>query len=163
MSLMGIYGGDMIFPSTPPISLLKWGAVIWLITDIDDVPAKIKIRVLMPPDRTEIASLETNEPPEIGILDDATKGTFRVIMALPPVNFTEEGFVEVVVETERGTIRAGRLLVKFPPPQSAPLPVATPSESDGRPVPSQSAAAFPKPSSPPAPSRRARPTRRPRS
>jgi hypothetical protein len=127
MSVMGIYGRDIIFPSQPPVTVLKWGVVVWLITDIDDKPRRIKIRVLYSPDRTELASFETNEPPKIESSADATKSNFRLVIALPPVNLTEEGFVEVIVDTERETMRAGRLLVRFLPPEPSPPSASTPS------------------------------------
>lgn len=50
---MGMYGGDMMFPLAPPVALLKWGMMVWLITDIDDVPQTITVRVLAPPDKDE--------------------------------------------------------------------------------------------------------------
>ncbi|HJU19997.1 MAG TPA: hypothetical protein VJ770_26390 [Stellaceae bacterium] len=103
----------MIFPLAPPVSVLKWGIVVWLITDIDDIPQKVGIRVLIPPDKTQIAALETTSPLGAEYTEGATKNNWRAVMVLPPATFTEEGYVEVMVDTEQGTIRAGRLFVKF--------------------------------------------------
>jgi len=156
---MGMYGGDIIFPQAPPVSILRWGIMTWLITDLDDLPERMSITILVPPDGTEIARLEAEglqPPPRV---EEATKLTFRTFFVLPPTNFTEEGFVEAMVETEKGVIRAGRLFVRFLPPGEG----ATTSASDEPLPPVRSPPDVQDSSSLPEPSRPARPTRRRRS
>jgi hypothetical protein len=123
-SIMGVYASDMIFPVSPPASILKWGIVVWLVSDIDDVPEKFTIRVLIPPDKIEITSVEIDRPSTLVNPEGVTKYTLRSIMPLPPVNFTQEGFVEVMIDTDREPLRAGRLFVQFLPPASTDAPTA---------------------------------------
>jgi hypothetical protein len=125
LSIMGVYGADMIFPAPPPLPILRWGIAVWLICDLDDVPAAITIRVLAPPEKIEIIAIEISRPPP-QYPEGATKFNFRTILPLPPFNFTQEGFVEVMVDTDRETLRAGRLFVRFLPPTSPDAPIAAP-------------------------------------
>jgi hypothetical protein len=115
-SIMGIYGSDIIFPVAPPALLLKWGIVVWLIVDVDDKPQKMSVSVLAPPDKTEIATLNFDQISSPERQEGAIKMNFRAILPMPPVNLTEAGFIDVMVATEKETLRAGRLLVKFEPP-----------------------------------------------
>jgi hypothetical protein len=164
VSIMGVYGADMIFPQAPPVSVLKWGIAVWLIVDVDDIPQKLTITVLTPPGKTEIARVEMDGSLNVGqaVAEDITKYNVRAVFNLSPVTFMEDGIVEVMVETELGVIRAGRLLVRFQPPEAAALAVNPSATGAGLP-PSQSQPDVPEPSSPPEPSRPARPIRQRRS
>src|SRR4051794_10954427 len=60
VSLMGIYSADILFPGPPPVAFRTLGIVAWLIFDVDDRPTKFTIRVLVPPDRTEVLKIEAD-------------------------------------------------------------------------------------------------------
>jgi hypothetical protein len=123
-SLMGIYGGDIIFP-LPPQSILvpKFGILAQLITDLDDVPDKITITIYIPPNRQEFLKLEMSKPP-LEHEEGATKAHLRAILQCPPFSVSEEGYIETMIDTGRETIRAGRIFVRFFPPSG--IPDATP-------------------------------------
>lgn len=126
-SLMGVYGSDMIFPAAPPVLLGKWGIVVWLISDVDDVPQKMSVSVLAPPDKTEIAAKDFDQMPPPEHQEGATKMNIRLVLPMPPVNLTAAGFVEVMLTTEQETLRAGRLFVRFAPPQTESTATAPPN------------------------------------
>ena len=60
ISLIGIYRGDIIFPTSPPIIYPKLCASVWLIAEPDDIPNEIHVSVLAP-DQTEIARLDIQD------------------------------------------------------------------------------------------------------
>jgi hypothetical protein len=69
----------------------------------------------MPPARTEVAKFE----PDVSQLaipsesDDLSKGSLRFMTMISLINISEEGFIEVMIDTERETFRAGRLRIRF--------------------------------------------------
>jgi hypothetical protein len=136
VSLMGIFGIDLLSHASGSIVLPKFAVAVWLIYDIDDAPSHITIRVLVPPNKSEIVKLEAQGsglrefpyPP-----DEFSKGTLRIFVPITNLILSEEGFIEVMVDTERETLRAGRLRVRF----------NVPSEEMGLPVNAASAAAAP--------------------
>jgi hypothetical protein len=117
-SFMGIYSGEIVFLAGPPgaqIILPKFAIISWLICDIDDKPERLTVRVRMQPG-AEILKFEAPyEPdaPHTFNFDDATKYIFTI--PLPIINFAipGEGILEVTIETERETLRAGRLRVRI--------------------------------------------------
>ena len=116
VSLMGIYNGEIIYPVNPPIMVPRLGLVLWLITDVDDIPENISWRVLAPPDRTEIFKVEQDSVPPLQNAEGAVKATFRAVLQLGPITLTESGFLEVAVDSGQGEIRAGRIFVRFAGP-----------------------------------------------
>jgi hypothetical protein len=116
ISLMGIYSRDILFTSAPPAIIPKLGIVTWLIFDWDDPPDKLIMRI-NGPGQQEIAKLEANaegnpllpEPPEEGM----TKRILRSIIQMTNLPITQEGLIEVFVDTERESFRAGRARVRF--------------------------------------------------
>jgi hypothetical protein len=116
VSLMGVYSTDMQFPVSPPIAIRTLGIVAWIIFDADDRPTHLTMRVLVPPARTEALKIEANIEGELPIhyeRDEYSKGQLRFISMINGIQFTEEGFLEVMFDTERETIRAGRLRIRF--------------------------------------------------
>jgi hypothetical protein len=119
-SLMGLYFSDMVFPQAPPndadIIIPKLFAVVTLVTDVDDRPERIRFIVNGPPGRSEIARLEVSE--EQFVLPTATHEVrkFRAQAAFPLLNLPlkSSGLLEVLVETEKGIIIAGRLKIVIP-------------------------------------------------
>jgi hypothetical protein len=118
LSFMGIYGSDMLISGQPPQALPKLAIVVWLVCDIDDDVKKFAIRVLAAPNRHEFAKAEYPDDAlkNVQYADDATKKTFISTISLSPFPVQEDGFVEVMVDTDRGTMRAGRLMVRFVDP-----------------------------------------------
>jgi hypothetical protein len=117
ISLMGIYGGDLIINTAPqPTPISHFGVVIYVITDVDDVPGKISVTVHMPPDHLEIVKLDMSDMPALQNPDGAIKAQFRAFLPLPPFTIGTEGFVEVIADVDGKAIRAGRLRVRFAPP-----------------------------------------------
>ena len=143
-SLMGIFAADIAFPMSGPVILPKFGIVVWILFDVGDAPDKFTIRVLGPPNRSEILRVEGTGseiqfpyPP-----DEYSKGSLRFVIPIMNFIFNEEGFIEVMVETDRETIRAGRLRVRFnvkpeevglpPIPANAPEPPSSQPQPDAQ-------------------------------
>jgi|SRR5260221_9872426 hypothetical protein len=116
ISLMGVFASDILFPGPPPSQLPKFGAVVWLISERDNVPKKFSIRILVPPNRTELAKIDAEgELPLSGEPDEFSKhAVIRVIIPMANLVLMEEGYLELMVDTEDAeTIRAGRLKIRF--------------------------------------------------
>jgi hypothetical protein len=119
VSLMGVYSADMLFPVPPPVTFRTVGIVTWIIFDVNDRPTHLTVRVLVPPARTEVLKVETDVEGELPLQyerDEYSKGQFRFTNTINGIQFTEEGFLEVMIDTERETIRAGRLRIRFNTP-----------------------------------------------
>ncbi len=122
LSLMGLYSGDMIAPGPAPAILSKLCIVLWIIADIDDPPQRVGVRVLMPPDESERMKLDL---PPLGVLvhpEGATRLHAQAVIPMTPFRLEHEGFIQVMVDTERETLRAGRLMVRFVDPAGSPEP-----------------------------------------
>ncbi len=115
ISLIGIYRGDIIFPTSPPIIYPKLCASVWLIAEPDDIPNEIHVSVLAP-DQTEIARLDIQDMERPEIDEGAQKSIISIAIVMSPVVFSKEGYLEVWLETEREKIRVGRLRVSFKKP-----------------------------------------------
>lgn len=140
-SFMGVYSGDMTFPVIPPAQLSKFCIAAWLISPVGDAPQSIAISIFTPPGKTEFVRIAPEGPPPS---HPTTEGMQRLITQfLVPITglpISEDGFIEVEIETERETLRAGRIKVQFAPP---PLPTTegltepTPSDPTASPPPSE--------------------------
>jgi hypothetical protein len=125
ISLMGIYAGNMIFSTPPPVVIPKFGIVLLVISDIGDEPDRMTITVSVPPEQTELLKWEVQKPSQIEHTEGATKLQIRALLTLGPLQITEQGSIEVIVDTGRETIRAGRLPINFTSPGTGDL--ASPS------------------------------------
>jgi hypothetical protein len=115
-SLMGVFAADLAFPLAPPLTLPKFGVVVWLLFDVGDAPKQITIRILIPPNKTELVKMVSQGDFELQFPfppDELSRGVLRFMLPVMNLTLTEEGFIEVMVETERETFRAGRLYVRF--------------------------------------------------
>jgi hypothetical protein len=135
-SFMGIYGAEIVFPSDippeAPIVLPKFAIIPWLFCDMDDKPQRLTIHVYGPPGKTEIFRQEIAIG-QIGqpavVFDDSTRVTFGATLPITGMPIACEGIIEVAFETERETIRAGRLRIRMPSRPDPTLPtLASPSE-----------------------------------
>lgn len=159
LSLMGLYSGDMIVPGPPPVGLPKLCVVVWITTDIDDPMERVNVRVLAPPDERERARIDFPSRGATLHQEGATRMQTQAIIQMAPFPLEHEGFIQVMVETERETLRAGRLMVKFAGPASGPEATAAmeprlarparrgPASASGRRRKAQGAGAPPDPSS----------------
>jgi hypothetical protein len=120
-SFMGMYAADLVFPPNPPpdfqIFLPKFAIISWLFGDVSDKPTKVLVHVFGPPGKTEIIRYEVPYDPLTPLnspFDDPTR--FMLNIQIPLVNFPIacDGAIQVEIETERETIRAGRLRVRIP-------------------------------------------------
>jgi Family of unknown function (DUF6941) len=128
-SFMGVYTTDILFPAVAPVALRSLGIIAWLIFDVDDRPTKLALRVLIPPARTEILKIETDvdgKIPEYRDRDEYSKGSLRFTAMINGIEFAEEGFIEVMIDTERETLRVGRLRVRLNVPTEEMGGLATP-------------------------------------
>jgi hypothetical protein len=121
-SLMGIYsGGEMAFPegipAGAPVLLPKFAIMMWFFSDKDDKPERLTVRVFIPPGRTEIIKFEIPRDllaqPTL-LFDDVEKIVLTAGLPIIGLALPCEGTLEVTVETERETIRAGRLRIRIP-------------------------------------------------
>ena len=121
MSLMGMYQADIIIGANPPTVLPKLVIAIWVLSDIDDPIQKMTTIVLAPPNQTEFirAEIEGAAPPS-RFFEDSKK--IIIHQVIPLINFPimEAGVIEVLLETDRGSFRAGRLRVSFVDPEDNP-------------------------------------------
>jgi hypothetical protein len=53
-------------------------------------------------------------------MEGATKVGLRLVFILPPMVLSQEGYIQVKAGTEREELRAGRLMVRFTPPEVLP-------------------------------------------
>lgn len=133
-SLMGIYIGDIVLSGIPqgaPLQLPKFAICVWLFSDWGDYPEYVEIRVYTPPGKTEVLKMRTPRDqmaPPTPIFDDPARLALYVPLQFANFVFMDEGEIEVVVETEQGALKAGRLRVRMPErPGQTPETSATPS------------------------------------
>lgn len=110
-SLMGVYGGEMLIAATFPVQIAKLGIMVWLISDVDDKPKRVVTSVILP-DGTELLSTEVPSDFPVQNIEGSSKMNLTQVIPISPMPIPKEGMIEVWVETERGKIRAGRLLVR---------------------------------------------------
>jgi hypothetical protein len=121
-SFMGAYiGTEIIFPpempADQPALLPRFAIAIWLLSDINDRPKRISVRIFAPPGRTEIFKFDApmealgQSAPQF---DDAERVTIQLNVPLINLVLPCEGVLEVTIETEKEVLRAGRLRVRMP-------------------------------------------------
>ena len=158
ISLMGIYASDMLFAMPPPVMVPKMAIMTWIIADPGDMPSRIALRVTNP-EGNEIARMnaggegEPPLPPHPGE-EGLTKVALRILIPMMNVIITQEGFIDLYVDTERESFRAGHMRIRFNVQIEEPTVSAV-----SLPPSSQSHGAPQEPSSQPDPSRSAPPTR----
>ncbi len=117
---MGMYQGDISFPSDlppGPIVVPKLVIAWWLLCDINDRPKRITVHIYGPPGRTPMGKFDFPVDP-VGdpqpLFDDASRMILASPLAMLNLTLPCEGILEVTIETERETLRAGRVLVRIP-------------------------------------------------
>lgn len=122
MSLMGMYQADIIIGARPPTFLPKLVIAVWVISDIDDPIQKMTTIVLGPPNKTEIVrmDIEGMGPTPASFFEDSKKIIIHQVIPMNNFPITEAGIIEVLLETDRGSFRAGRLRISFVDPEVNP-------------------------------------------
>lgn len=115
MSLMGIYQGDIILNTSKPSLLPRFAVALWVISPIDDPVKELTVRILLPPDRKELVKANFTPSGEVNYSEGATKRVFFIAIPMSPFPLEDDGFIEVYADTEKGSARAGRLMVRFAP------------------------------------------------
>ncbi|HYE70110.1 MAG TPA: hypothetical protein VD932_01130 [Aquabacterium sp.] len=111
LSFMGLYGAELILNIPFPAILPKLGVIIGMIHKIGDQPKFIKVKIYGPVTGEEVAQFDINDIPPQPIEEGMTKGHLRLTFQLVPFAIPQAGSVEVFVETERDSVRAGRLKI----------------------------------------------------
>ncbi|SRR6266700_2659485 len=135
LSLMGVYVGELIVPMAPPVVMPKFAIVVWIITDIDDPVMRVTTSVRMPPDGQEVFKAEVGQATTIpSLLEGARKMIAHQILTFGNFLVPAPGMMEVMLETDTGPMRAGRLLIRFEPPVDiSPPSTASPLPSEQSP------------------------------
>ena len=121
ISLMGMYFSELEIPEAPPVTLPKLIIAAWLICDVGDLPENVRYRVLAPPDGMELFRLDTTRGSEVHNSPGATQATLFTAIPISPITLSGGGYLEVMIDTERETMRAGRILVRFTPSDRSSL------------------------------------------
>ena len=111
VALMGIYGDDLIvaaFPHQAP----KFCISVYVISPIEDPPKSLRICVTYPAGTTLFDQVAGGDLPSPAASGAATKRNHLVRLAFSPMQFDVPGDLEVFVETERETARAGVLKIR---------------------------------------------------
>lgn len=146
-SFMGVYTGEMVFPADSPpglqIVIPKFGILVWLFCDKDDAPSRITLHLYGPPGKTEIIKFDVplgqTDHPSMPF-QDVTRLVFHAALPIVGLPISYDGVLEVTLETERETVRAGRLRLRMPsrPDPTLPSPNSlTPSPPTASPQPSE--------------------------
>src|SRR4051794_26127144 len=86
LSLMGVYSTEILFPMAPPIIYPKFAVVVWIISEVSDVPKKFSIRILVPPEGTEIGRIEAEGEPLFVTPPDKLAKYATIRMVIPMAN-----------------------------------------------------------------------------
>jgi hypothetical protein len=125
-SFIGVYTAQqMVFAAdcaAETIVVPKLMVPIWLICDKGDTPIRLAVRAFTLPDRTQILQqdipigVETSLEPS----DDTQKVGLHFQIGFGHFQVTPKSALEIEVETETGTLRAGRLRFVVPPRAQSP-------------------------------------------
>jgi hypothetical protein len=134
-SMMGVFTNELIFAGTYPTVMPTFAVVAWLICDIGDEPSEITMRLVGPPNPAGETTLITGQFKNITVQpsDGSTKAQIRVIMQMSPLPLVSDGHLEAYIDTEAGSLRAGRLRIKSQPPKSS-MPDSTSSNEPSQPA-----------------------------
>jgi hypothetical protein len=137
--MMGMYGREMIVASPGPVVLPKLCVALWVVSDVGDVPKQLRVRVLIPPNRVEVAAVEMDVPLEaFGAIEAGTKKLqLFANVQIANVLIPEAGYIEVFVDSGFGDNRAGRMMIRFAEPVASypAVPGQAPVDAAGGPNP----------------------------
>jgi hypothetical protein len=119
-SFMGLYSGQMVFPEQPlegtPVIIPRLVIIPWLFTAREDPPQKLNVILYGPPGKTIIFNfpLPVGGREPVVPFADSTELHLHAIIPTMNMTFMHTCVLEVVLETERETLRAGRLRIVIP-------------------------------------------------
>lgn len=112
VSLVGIYGSDLIISDPLPVALPKLCVALVVSTPIDALPEKVIIKLSGPPVGPDGATVTLSEEPiEAPPDNQRTIANLSVALPLSPFLVRAEGAIEVSVDIGREVLLAGRLHV----------------------------------------------------
>lgn len=112
LSYLGVRTGDIVIGIDRRGSQFHFAVVAWLICDPDDVPSRIILRIYGPPGRRLLSAndIKPDLPPRRA---DSTKAFFQLAVERITLPLSQEGDLEISIESDTGILRAGRLRVRF--------------------------------------------------
>ena len=113
LSLMGLYFGEIFVVGKAPQILPKLCVVVFIVVDAKDPMEWFKTTILIPPARSELCTISSVASPPSEMTDDIRQIVLHQIIPISPFPLNEDGLIEVMIETDRGSERAGRLQVRF--------------------------------------------------
>lgn len=116
LSLMGLYGAELTFAGPSPGLLPTFAILVHLICDKDDVPALFRMRVVHV-DGTELMNHEQPVAANVS-RPDSSKIIVHTMVQMNNFLVPRAGDIEVYLEAEEMSLRAGRLAVKFAVPET---------------------------------------------
>jgi len=138
-SYMGVQEGEMV-AAIPPgasrdstVALPKLVIIVWLTTDFNDVPERATVTISAPPGRSVVFRSELDIGPRVprGAPPEwASRFVMRTQIPFQNFIIAEDGVIEVVLDTQREMIVAGRLRVRLQWPRDAESPAGTPTASE---------------------------------
>lgn len=140
VSFMGLYSDELLVFAAKP-ARIRFAIVAWLICDIDDSPEQMTMRATGPvPGEKLFEGIFRFPKPTVPIGSDSKKVHLRAHLQLEGLEAKDDGEIAVFVDTDAGSIRAGRLRIRFvdQPPPEFPINLATnerlPSPGDNQPA-----------------------------
>lgn len=156
---MGVYAGDALLSGVGPPVTMRMAILTWLICDIDDVPEHYVIKATGPIADQPLFEKAFAFPP-VPQGTDSKKAHLRADIQLQGLRVEGDGIIAVYIQTERETIRAGQLAIKFVDAQPAESSIISSNET--QPPSLQSRDGDPKKEKKRAPSRPSRPPASPK-
>lgn len=111
VSYIGVRTGDIVVDVGHRGSQLHFAVVAWLICDSDDLPSRIVLSVYGPPGRRLLSGNEVR-PAVPQRRPDSTKVFYQLVVERITLPLSQEGDLEVSLESDTGILRAGRLRVR---------------------------------------------------
>ncbi|HZP99982.1 MAG TPA: hypothetical protein VFB13_10620 [Reyranella sp.] len=111
-SFVGIRSGDVTVGVERRGLQFHFAVVAWLICDPDDVPPLISLRVYGPPGRRLLSDNQVR-PGIAQRRPDSTKLFIQLSVERISLPLSQEGDLEVSIETDTGILRAARLRIRF--------------------------------------------------
>lgn len=118
ISLIGVYGPNIVFRANPPVTYPRLCIVVWAWGELQDIPTRMELHILAQPGELPLFSgalKRTETTPE----DEAGRiARIQTLIELSPLELKQPGRIEVRLDIGSETQVAGRLDVKFEPPET---------------------------------------------
>jgi hypothetical protein len=110
MSIMGVYGSDMIFPTPPPVQA-KLAIFVLLSAPVGELPKSFTVHICGTGDEETVINFNDMDP--VSLRSDSTMGQYRVV-ATSYLLITKPKKISVEVGVGDHRIKAGGLRIGFP-------------------------------------------------